>query len=797
LIIFAFNKGPSEAYFFLTNLVVSASQLPYYFNNMNDQNLRKVALRYQAVYLPVEKAEIPTIYEPTVPLMAFTARLKENGYCLSEELLHALSTAPIQTLADITSMINEAFGVNLNWAPLVKGWDTPTGETQMDHLITFLANLFGGEEAGIKGTKLPCGHFIPEGTFPLERYNGCPYCGTPFMTANFVYHGQGSKLKELRLFTLDDMQQVFHSLLASPTPLDATQLDSLELLLDEFEVPEDVEITMKETVMVVIQKGKVRGERLEVRGENGEVELGLRFLKTPTDILRYFWYEKTGLVKIIEPKYLIERERKNNTHPWIPMDESEEAAAQKRNELKLKYSRLQCRMAATWLNAVAMTAQQAAENMNPKRGMWVRMIHALRLGEYSRRNGFEHLAEILDVFYKQDYETWMGKLDRAQRANDKAATLKMLCERPGLFARCLFATMLRFGKDDTLKAFETVLDKLPARLILSLGNNAELYFDPSCPRTARPITGGTVTIGPNPLLTLYSDDELEGMAKAVKDLYAMAMRQRFAQQFTEHKTIYIDPQLYDIPVSVGDRTSTIQDTACALQGTRFPVEGDSVRLFMQWGKDLPAQHLDMDLSCRIALQDDIVEECAYYCLVVPGAKHSGDIQHIPDRVGAAEYIELSLPELEQAGARYVTFTCNAYTNGNLSPNLMVGWMNSAYPMTISNETGVAYDPSCVQHMVRISEANLANGLVFGVLDVAAKEIYWLEMPFTGHTLRDLNGNVVEALLKRLKEKLSVGQLLDLKREAQGLTLVKNPKEADEAYTYEWALNPANVGMLLG
>ena len=749
---------------------------------MNDKNLRKVALRYQAVYLPVDRAEIPTLYEPTVPLMAFIARLNENGYCLSEELLHALSKVPVQTLADITLLINEAMGVDLNWAPLVKGWDTPTGETGMDHLITFLANLFGGEEAGIKGTRLPCGHFIPEGTFPLERYNGCPYCGTPFTTANFVYHGQGSKLKELSLFTLEDMKQVFRSLLASPTPLDATQLDSLKLLLDEFEVPEDVEITMKETIMIVVSaKG---------------MDCGLRLLKTPTDILRYFWYEKTGFVKIIEPKYLIEQERKNNTHPWLPMDEGEDATEQKRNALKLKYRRLQCRMAATWLNAVAMTAQQAAENMNPKRGMWVRMIHALRLGEYSRRKGFEHLAEILDVFYKQDYETWMGKLDRAQRANDKAATLKMLCERPGLFARCLFATMLRFGKDDTLKAFETVLDKLPARLILSLGNNAELYFDPSCPRTARPITGGAIPIAPNPLLTLYSDEELEGMAKAVKDLYAKAMRQRFAQQPTEHKTIYIDPRLYDIPVSVGDRTSTIQDTACALQGTRFPVEGDSVRLFMQWGKDLPAQHLDMDLSCRIALQDDIVEECAYYCLVAPGAKHSGDIQHIPDRVGAAEYIELSLPELEQAGARYVTFTCNAYTNGNLSPNLMVGWMNSAYPMTISNETGVAFDPSCVQHIVRISEANLANGLVFGVLDVAAREIYWLEMPFTGHTLRDLNGNVVEALLKRLKEKLSVGQLLDLKREAQRLKKVDDPSKADEAYTYEWALNPADVNQLL-
>lgn len=754
---------------------------------MNANNLRVVALRYQALYLPVDKAEIPTVYEPSVPLMAFVARLRENGYCLSEELLHALSISPVNTLADITLLINEAMGVDLNWAPLVKGWDTPTGESRMDHVITFLVQLFGGETSGFKGVKLSCGHFIPEGTFPLERYNGCPYCGTPFHTANFVYHGQGSKLKELRLFTLDDMKQVFRSLLASPTPLDATQLDSLKLLLKEFEVPEDVEITMKETMIVVIRNG-------EVRGENGE--LGLRFLKSPTDILRYFWYEKTGFVKIIEPKYLVEMERKAHTHRWEPSDEANMKAEKKRQQLKLKYDRKSCRMAATWLNALPMTAQQVAEQMHPKRGMWVRFIHALRLGEYSRRQGFEHLAEILDVFYKQDYETWQGKLDHAQRENRADRVLAMLSQRPGMFARCLFATMLRYGKDDTLKAFEGVMDQLPTRLILELGNNADLYFDSNGPRLARPITGGTKTIPRNPLLALYSEEELVAMAKSVKELFAHTMRHRFTRQHSEAKTIYIDPRLYDIPVGVGDRSTTIQDTSCALQGTRFPVEGDSVRLFMQWGKGLSAQHLDMDLSCRIALQDDMVEECAYYSLTAPGAKHSGDIQHIPDQEGTAEYIELSLSELKQAGARYVTFTCNAYTGGSLSPNLMVGWMNSAYPMTISEETGVAYDPSCVQHLVRISEANLSKGLVFGVLDVAAREIYWLEMPFVGQTLKDCNGEAVELLLKKLKEKLSIGQLLDLKREAQGLTLVNAPEKADEVYTYKWALNPADVSGLL-
>jgi hypothetical protein len=739
--------------------------------------------------LPVDRDGLTGPYEPTVPLMAFTARLRENGYCVSEELLHALAQVPFNTLAMITRQIDEALGVELNWMPLVKGWDTPTGETRMDHLITFLANLFGGEEAGLKGTTLPCGHFIPEGTFPLERYNGCPYCGTLFHTANFVYHGQGSKLKELRLFTLEDKEKLFHNLLSSPTPLDATQLDSLKLLLQEFEVPDNIEIPMKETVMVVIQKS---GEK----NQEAAVALGLRYLKTPTDILRYFWYEKTGQVKIIEPKHLVAMAQRANRHHWLPADKSEQAAAEKRQELKLKYDRKHCRMAATWLNAVPMSDELAAENMNAKRGMWVRMIHALRLGEYARKKGFEPLAAILDTFYRQDYNTWQGLLELSQKEHRADEVLTILSTRPGMFARCLFSTMLRLGKDKTLAAFETVTDTLPARLLLSLGNAADGWFDVERTRVARPITGGTHSVPPHPLLQLYTEEERRDMAKAVNDVYAHTMKKRFASQSTTAKTLFIDPRLYDIPVSVGDRSSSIQDTACALQGTRFPVEGDRVRLFMQWGKGLPAQHLDMDLSCAIAMKNGKVFECAYYHLTAPGAKHSGDIIHIPDQVGAAEYIELSLPELEKSGARYVSFTCNAYSNGALSPNLMVGWMSSAYPMTISNETGVAYDPSCVQHLVRISEANLSKGMVFGVLDVARREIYWLEMPFMGQTVHDLNLKTMEALLKRLQEKLSIGQLLDLKREAQGLTLVDAPKDADEAYTYEWALDPAAVATLL-
>ena len=752
---------------------------------MNKKSLTNVALRYRAVFLDIDRKDINMASEASVPVLAFVARLKENGFCVSEELLHALNAVPVDHLAEITECINDVMGVKLNWAPLVKGWDVPTGESLADHLITFIANIFG-KKAGFKGTTLPCGHLIPEGTFPIERYNGCPFCGTPFKTADFVYKGQGSKLKELRLFTVDDMKHVLSSLLASATPLDATQKDSLKLLLRELPLPEDADITMKETAMLVI----------DLLVDEGKADEATKLLKTPTDVLRYLWLAKTGYVQIIEPKTLVAHARKLYSHMWGPLDRGANAAEEMKENLKLKYDRGECLIVARWLNAIPLTAKLAAENMNPKRGMWVRMIRALRLGEYSRKNGFGHLAEILDVFYKQDYSTWQGRVDKARSENDADKTLSLLKERPGLFARCLFATMLRFGSDKVLAAFEEIADKLPARLLLSLGNAAEAYFDPKEVRLARPITGVTHRIEPNKLLALYSDDELKAMAAAVDGLYKASMARRFAAQETEAKTIFIDPSLYNIPVSVGDRSTTIQDMSCALMGTRFPVEGDAVRLFLQWGKGLHAQHLDMDLSARVSLPNNEIAECAYYNLTCVGAKHAGDIRSIPEMVGTAEYIELSLPELEAAGATYVAFTCNAYSVGALSPNLVVGWMDSANPMKISEENGVAYDPSCVQHMVRVSEGDLSKGLVFGVLDVAKREIIWLEMPFTAQTMRGADGASIEALLHKLESKLTIGQLLDMKVKAQNLTLIENAEDADEAYTYEWALNPAEVTKLL-
>ena len=588
----------------------------------------------------------------------------------------------------------------------------------------------------------------------------------------------------LELWQEKELNVFFGDLLESRTALDATQADSLKILLAELPLPA-VGIKMKETLMLVI-------DTLVEQDRAQEAQI---YFSAPNDILRYLWYKKTGFLQIIEPKTLIRKAGRNNAHLCNALDKSRSAAQAKREELKLKYTRRECKMVALWLNNLAMTPEKSCEMMHSKREMWVRMIRALRLAEYARKPGFENLKELMDVFYCQAYTVWQGEVERSRLKADATQTFALLKQRPGMFARSLFANMLWFGPEETLAAFKEVVHLLPARLVVTLGMYAESYFEQGHKRMVKPLGGNALLIEPHYLVSLYMEDQLKEMVKEVQDLCKEVVATRFANAGagSGSASMYIDPMLFHIPLSIGDRSEAVQDTSCALQGTRFPVEGDKVRLFMQWGKGLPAQHLDMDLSCHITLPST-TEVCSYFNLKAIGAKHSGDIRSIPDKKGTAEYIELDLNELDRVGAQYVAFTCNAYSNGAISPNLVVGWMNSAYPMKISERNGVAYDPSCVQHQVRVSQS-LQKGLVFGVLKVKEREVVWLEIPFGGQTVLSLDTQTIEKYLDKLEAKTTVGELLAIKAQAQGLKLADTP-EADEVYTREWALNTAAVTKLL-
>ena len=757
--------------------------------------LLKVALRQNALFVPDTMPSQKAIQPGTLELVA---ALRKHGFGLTENLLHAINGTTNEYRQSVVKVIKEVLHVKLNWAPLIKNWEVPTGEGFIDHLITAFYNQYPHliksddyfdylyEESYKKENHkepftpkherfLACGHYIPYGTFPLDRYNGCPFCGTPFELGEIEYQGQGSKLKILDLWREAEANTFFQNLLSSKTALDATQADSLKLLLPYFSVAPETHIGMKETLVLVVDSYIAQGK---------EAEAGACF-SSPTDILRYLWYKRTGFLQIVEPKTIMKKDAKNNYHIVRSLDLSMTVKERAQKELKLKYSRQECARVARWLNALPLSAEKACEIMHPKREMWVRFIRALRLTEYSKKKGFEKLATLLDVFYNERYSVWQAELNAAYLNMDSEKAFTLLKQRPGVFARSLFACMLWLGADDTLSAFKEIIDQVPTRLLFTLNTYADLYFSKEGKRSVQTIMGTRVEIPKHPLVVeSYNEEQLAEMKAKIEDLCLWTIQHQFAKEENKNHFIYIDPQLYHIPLPIGDRSHNVHDFNATLMGTRFPLEGNEIRLFMQWGKDLPAQHLDMDLSCRIIYKDreDI---CYFGRLTTLGCQHSGDIRSIPDKVGTAEYINIDVNTLRQHKAKYVTFVCNAYSCGALSPNLVVGWMDSKYKMKVSERTGVAYDPSAVIHQVRITQP-LQKGLLFGVLDVEAKEIIWMELPFQGQVAEALSISGVNALLEKLNSKFTIGNLLKLKAEAQGLQIENDPTLADEVYDMQWA-----------
>ncbi|WP_205195126.1 hypothetical protein [Chitinophaga sp. Cy-1792] len=736
-------------------------------------NLLKVAIRQQALYIPEATTPLtPTLFVPIKGLLA--ANLSKLGFGVTEDLLRAINRLSDQEQQQIINLFREITNCDKNWTPLVKDWGTPTNETIIDHITNWFYNTFSGNKG--ERTQLPCGHTILPNTFPLDRYNGCPLCGTTFDHEVLENYGNGCTLKVLELWTTADLLQHMESLLTSKTALDASQVDSLKILLQELPLPA-VKIAMKETLMLAIDT--------LIAIDPAKVQ---PLLASPTDILRYLWYKHTGHLQLLEPKVILNRMKRNNRKHFAGAG----AHTQKIPSLDLKYNRATCLIAATWLNNMQMDIIKMCETMHPKRNMWVRFIRALRLAEYAKRTGFDQLRALLDMFYNEQYEVWQGRLNHFRLKLDPDSTFYLLQQRPGLFARSLFANMLWFGEKPATAAFSKVIDKVPARLVLSLQMYAANYFH-GTNRAVKPLGGVNKFIAANKLLHAHTYEQRISMIDAVTDLCFQAMRQRFAAIPSANKTIYIDPALFHMPLAIGDRAESVQDLPSALMGTKFPLKGDQVRLFMQWGAGLRAQHLDMDLSCMVYYPSK-VDTCSFSRLTTVGCQHSGDIRHIPDQIGTAEYINLDITALQKAGARHVVFTSNAYTAGALSPNMVVGWMDSAYPMRITARGGVAYDPSCVQHSVRIT-SNLSKGLVFGVLDVAAREIIWLEMAFNGQIAQQLHSGGVQALLAKLNSKMSIGALLQIKAEAQQLT-VTDTEDADESYTFKWARDSAAVTKLL-
>lgn len=733
--------------------------------------LQRVALRQNAIFIPDEIRNLPAAAELSAHTLYSLGELKKCGFSLTEKALRAFNRLTPEQQGEVMKNIDEAFALKMNWTPLVRDWQKPTGQTQEDMLYTYLYNLCDRAEGGsLPGTRLPCGHVIPDGVFALGRYTGCPFCGKPFEISSEVNYGQGSSLRVLDAMSEEGMAALLRNLLEMNTPLDATQTDTLRILLLCFPIPDDADIKIKETLVAV----------MDFMIMDGTPERLLGLVKSPADVLRYLWYKHTGHIRIIRPRTLLSQTLQA-WHSFCPgMNASISRFADRKAALRLHFSRATGRIMAWLLNTMPMPAEEMCGVMHPHRNIWTHMIRALHLPDFARKKGNGKLRNVLDRFYRGDYLVVQGAVDKARLRDDVKAVTDLLKMRPGAFARQLFSNMLWFGPEPVIEAFRKVLPHLPTRLVISLTNSARQYFDPEARRVVTTVTGKSVEVEKPALLCSYTSAQLQDMVVMIKGLVTDTLSLKYGMMPKgDARHIYIDPVLDRCVLPIGDRSLGLRDTGSVLPGMSLPVEGDKVRLFLFWGEGLPAQDIDLDLSAMV-FYDTKAEDCYFGNLTITGVQHSGDIRQIPDQVGTAEYVELDLPVLRAAGARYVVFSMASYSGGRVPPNTRVGWMSSEFPMTVDNETGVAFDPSCVQMMVRVPENMESRSMLFGVLDVEKREITYLESYEQLQVVDSQGASVLLALMEKMREKLTVGQALRLMARAQGL---------DEVSTGDLAADP--------
>ena len=102
-------------------------------------NIQKVALRQNALFVPDPMVSQRAIQPGTLELVT---ALRQHGFGVTEDLLHAINGTTNEYRQSVIKVIKKVLHVNLNWAPLIKNWEVPTGESAIDHIITDFYNQY-------------------------------------------------------------------------------------------------------------------------------------------------------------------------------------------------------------------------------------------------------------------------------------------------------------------------------------------------------------------------------------------------------------------------------------------------------------------------------------------------------------------------------------------------------------------------------------------------------------------------------------------------------------------------------
>lgn len=441
-----------------------------------------------------------------------------------------------------------------------------------------------------------------------------------------------------------------------------------------------------------------------------------------------------------------------------------------------------------WLMQMLEHCDAVAEDMARRPEVFKRLGEVLHPGEFAKR--YPAMAAAFDAV--RQGRRPQGFNHQVER-HLEAAALDELCAllptRPGEFARRL-DHLLRLagpgGAPAVVEAFARVADRASTAVLLQ----AMTQFRRR---------------GEQPLRSFFPKGETarvfalrdrraslpEGTGEQAAAVCEAALLRRFAA-LPPLGRCHVDAALRHCLVPFSQR-SAAKALRTLVRGSRLPLpEAKAIRLFLWWKNG--RSRTDIDLSA--ALFDAnyrFVDVLSYYNLKNYGGHHSGDIVDAPR--GAAEFIDLDLARLREAGVRYVVSVINSFTSQAFCdlPECFAGWMARQ-----AAGSGEVFEPSTVVDKVDIaSDTTICLPTLF---DLERGELIWADIalehyPSWGRGANNVHGNLVgvSLMLRALATlaKPDLHTLFTLHARARG-TLVDAPDEADTVFGMDRGITPFDL-----
>ena len=300
------------------------------------------------------------------------------------------------------------------------------------------------------------------------------------------------------------------------------------------------------------------------------------------------------------------------------------------------------------------------EDMLRRPEVWKRLGHELHPGDYASR--YPKTLKAFDIVRNNEpFETFNRKVEAGLIHKDVATVTDLLKTRPGDFAR-RFDHLLRTSGEQAevaLNGFMDVAHKVSTPVLLQVHahfknrdrvTDHRAFFPKGSVAKVQVIDE---SLPPLPSLKLAGGEALDKcIARFVRD----TLVKRFKSLPSLGK-VYVDEALrtQNVPFAQRSASKTLRTIS---RGSRLALPTcDTLRFFVWWKEPQESAPTSTWPLCFSAQDWKRLGDVSYYNLKEWGSAHSGDITSAPN--GAAEFIDLHMPTVQEKGVRYVRWSSTA------------------------------------------------------------------------------------------------------------------------------------------